>query len=375
MSALRRLIEHLSFNPIAGSASPSSAMFYETADIPLADVMKLYHRDPTCKSSVDLLAASTVGMGFYTTVDEKYEKLNEAKTAVDNFCETINLDGLLNDMAIRLIACGNNFWLKSTPDKLEDFIRLPDDAIEKIGLKTVVGLKLPSKVESYQLKTSYRGTSNGDLKSEAVLHWHIHQDVNSGFGVGLLQVLLHTLAVGSDKRPAYSFMKAKIERIMPKVFEKYAGPDVLANLPNADKETIQKFENAIKNRNEEGAWLFYNGKDKNGGPNVSINPVQIDPRARFEYYIDHIVNQFYLGCETPLPRLFSTPGFTEASANAAVELQEMLIKPVQRYVKRQVEREIFTPLLLRDGLDPIKAKVRLNWGSSETPEVVVEDLL
>ncbi len=53
----------------------------------------------------------------------------------------------------------------------------------------------------------------------------------------------------------------------------------------------------------------------------------------------------------------------------------MLIKPVQRYVKRQVEREIFAPVLSQSGLDPVKAKVRLNWGSSETPAVVVADLL
>jgi hypothetical protein len=29
-------------------------------------------------------------------------------------------------------------------------------------------------------------------------------------------------------------MKAKIERIMPKIFEKYAGPDVLAMLEGVD---------------------------------------------------------------------------------------------------------------------------------------------
>jgi hypothetical protein len=61
----------------------------------------------------------------------------------------------------------------------------------------------------------------------------------------------------------------------------------------------------------------------------------------FTYYIDHMVNQFYLGCETPLPRLFSTPGFTEASARAALELQDILIDPIQRMIKRRVEREIF----------------------------------
>ena len=92
-------------------------------------------------------------------------------------------------------------------------------------------------------------------------------------------------------------------------------------------------------------------------------------------YVEHIINQFYLGCETPLPRLFSTPGFTEASANAALDLQNMLIKPIQRYIKRQVEREIFASVLKQAGLDLAKAKVRLNWGSPKTQEISIADML
>jgi len=164
-------------------------------------------------------------------------------------------------------------------------------------------------------------------------------------------------------------LKAKIERIMPKIFEKYAGPDVLAMLEGVDEATVKSFEQAIKNRDEEGAWLFYNKK-------IDLKPVTIDPRAQgFVYYIDHIINQFYLGLETPLPRLFSTPGFTEASARAALDLQDMLIKPVQRYIKRQVERKLFLPIITQAGLDPTKAKVRLNYGSPETPEMNSADFI
>jgi hypothetical protein len=367
----RKIREVLSYQPVSGAASPSKRMFFDSALIPLADVMKLYERDPTCKASVDLLAASTVGMGFYTTVDESYDKAKEAKAAVDDFCEDVNLDGLLNDMAKPLIACGNDFWVKLTPNKLTDTVRIPIDAVQRIGLSSVPTLKLPYKVTGYQLKSTYAGDvkDGNELKPEAVIHWRLDGDIPSGFGVGLLQVLLHTLTVDSDKRPAVAWMKAKIERIMPKIFEKYAGPDVLAMLEGTDEETCKKFEQAINNRSEEGAWLFYNKK-------IDVRPVTIDPRAQgFVYYIDHIINQFYLGCETPLPRLFSTPGFTEASARAALDLQDMLIKPVQRYVKRQVEREIFTPIVAQAGLDSVKAKVRLNYGSPETPEIVPADLI
>jgi len=76
-----------------------------------------------------------------------------------------------------------------------------------------------------------------------------------------------------------------------------------------------------------------------------------------------------------MPRLFSTPGFTEASANAALNLQDILTKPIQRYIKRQVEKDIFNAVLTQSGFNPAEAKVRLNWGSPETPEVVMADLI
>ena len=368
-NVLRKIREVLSYAPASGVASPKDRVFFDTSCIPLADVMKLYDRDPTCKSSVDLLAASTVGMGFYTTVDAKYEKSAEAKAAVDRFCEDVNLDGLLNDMAKPLIACGNDFWLKLTPERLADTLRMPIDSVQRIGLSSVPTLKIPYKVTGYQLQATYSGNAGNELKPEAVIHWRLNGDVPSGFGVGLLQVLLHTLTVDTDKRPSYAWMKAKIEKILPNIFVKYAGPDVVVQLEGQKEDTIKKYESAIKNRPEEGQWLF------SGAKSVGVYPVSIDPRARFEYYIDHMVNQFYLGCETPLPRLFSTPGFTEASARAALDLQDMLIKPVQRYIKRQVEKEIFAVTVSQAGLDAAKAKVRLNFGSPETPELVPSDLI
>jgi hypothetical protein len=365
--ALRRLVEAFSLKTKSGTASPQRALVYETPAVPLVDVMQLYERDPTCKASVDLLAASAVGTGFYTTVNEDYEKAAEAKRAVDGFSENVNLDALLCDMARALIACGNDFWLKLTPENLAALHRLPVDAVERIQQSFIEEktLKIPYQTESYKLRQAYGGA---ELAAEAVLHWRINCLGVSGYGTGVLQVLLHSLVFQSDRRPAFAWMKAKIERIMPRIFEKYAGPDVLALLERADADTIRKFEQAIKNRSEEGAWLFYNGKG-------DIRPVTLDPRARFEYYVDHLINQFYLGCETPLPRLFSTPGFTEASAKAALELQNMLIQPVQRYIKRQVEREVFDVVLAQAGVDPAKAQPRLHWGSPQTREVNVGDML
>jgi hypothetical protein len=43
--------------------------------------------------------------------------------AVDSFCKEVNLDGLLHVMAIRLIACGNDFWLQPVGFMMEEISR------------------------------------------------------------------------------------------------------------------------------------------------------------------------------------------------------------------------------------------------------------
>jgi hypothetical protein len=92
-------------------------------------------------------------------------------------------------------------------------------------------------------------------------------------------------------------------------------------------------------------------------------------------YLDHIINQVYLGGETPLPKLFTTPGFTEASAKAAIELAEQKVYALQRFIKRTIEKEIFTPIIQQEGYDPKKAGLRLNWGTPEKPQIVIADIL
>ena len=87
------------------------------------------------------------------------------------------------------------------------------------------------------------------------------------------------------------------------------------------------------------------------------------------------MNKFYLGLSTPLPKLFTAPGFTEASANVAVKVDEKRVMALQRLLKRTVERELFTPILANAGFNPVKAKVRLNWGIPEKPEYSVSDVL
>ena len=53
----------------------------------------------------------------------------------------------------------------------------------------------------------------------------------------------------------------------------------------------------------------------------------------------------------------------------------MLIRPIQRYIKRHVEKELFDAVLSQAGLNPAKAQVRLNWSSYKSPQPNMSDIL
>jgi len=131
----------------------------------------------------------------------------------------------------------------------------------------------------------------------------------------------------------------------------------------ASEKQLAEYQKMIKKKPKAGAKFVYNKKD------ADIKTVAVDPRARYEAYIDHILNQVYLGGQTPIPKLLTTPGFTEASANAAIDVAERHVMSLQRFTKRIVEREVFVPAIQQAGLDPKAADCRLNWGMPEKPDV------
>jgi len=353
-----RIREAVSSGRSSGSLLPAYRTVYgEPKAVTFSDIITAYTRDPSCKAFVDFLADQAVGMGFYTTVNEEYERAEEAKQIIDEFNETVNLDSLLQTGAREIVASGNSFWLKTEPEHLENLKILP-----------LTGFDNPKAVirNQYGEVTGYN-YSFGDVKKnfspEKIIHFRWNPVNFSAFGTGVLQVLLAELSFDGEKRMSFLEMKARIEKIMPEIFEKYAGPDELWVFAGASDKKLAEYQKMIKKKPKAGAKFVYNKKD------ADIKTVAVDPRARYEAYIDHILNQVYLGGQTPIPKLLTTPGFTEASANAAIEVAERHVMSLQRFTKRIVEREIFVPIIQQAKLNPKAADCRLNWGMPEKPDV------
>ena len=297
-------------------------------------------------------------MGFYTTLSLEYAGAEEAKRVVDEFNEAVNLDGLLQIGAREVVACGNSFWEKIEPNRLEQLRILPLTSVEKI-VRDKYG-----NVQGYRQTATYGGKT---LAPERMIHFKWTPVNGEAFGTGVLQSLCETLSFNGETRMSFLEMKARIEKAMPEIFEKYAGPDELWLFPGVSADKLAEYQRLIKSKPKTGARFVYDRAD------ADIKTVAVDPRARYEAYVEHILNQVYLGGQTPLPKLFTTPGFTEASARAALKIAERKVMALQRFIKRIVEREIFVPVIQQAGLNPKLANCRLNWGMEEKPEIKLED--
>jgi len=372
---LKRLLNRLSESikpSIKGAVFPvNGRSVVERRRVSFAEINAAYEADPYLGSVVDSLAAQTVGMGFYTSMNEEYEETTRdgrtAKDVVDEACEMVNLDEKLQVCAREVIRCGNSFWLKIVPEKIEDLYIIPLTAVESIIREKIEPFGFEYKPVGYKLsRIRYGGKT---IKADYVIHFRWNPVDNGAFGDGLIDRLLKTLRYNGETRPSFLEMKARIERVLPDIFEKFVGIDQLIIVPGAKPETISAWQNKIKSRPKEGMRLIWSE------PGADIKTVAVDPRLRFQEILNYVMDQIVLAGQTPLAKLITTPGFTEASARAAMDMGELIVNAIQRFIKRKIEKEFFKPVIRQAGLDPVQAGVRLNFGTPVKPEIVMTDLL
>jgi len=323
----------------------------EKPAVSFAAQMAIYLADPMARSAVDFLAEQVAGPGFYTTADD-----NEAKALIDGFNARVNLDEMLMDTAREVVGFGNCFWERT----LDGVKIIPILSLETIK-RTPRGL-----VQGYVQTASYGG---GTLSPDVVVHFRWNPVNRAAFGTGLLRSLAEELKLGDGEiRLSFAEMKARMQQAMIEQFEKFSAPNELWIFENLTADEVSTYAGRLKRIPRKGARFAYNDK-------ADIKQATQQLGRGWEAYVQSIVNDFLLGLQTPLPRLFTTPGFTEASARAAMEAAERKVMTMQRFIKRIVEREVWAPLLRAENYVPSEVQVRLNWGQPEVPELKVEDML
>jgi hypothetical protein len=320
----------------------------------------IYLGDLATRASIDFLADQVAGQGFYTTFDETYQEKSEdgktAKEVVDDFCDRIGLDEVLQESARYLVGWGNVFWWVGNPRRLDFLKTVPLEIVKENGIK------FDEQGDLDRIELDWR-REPAKIDGSEMIHLPYNVMTAKPLGVGILQSLCTPLSIGGGEvREPFYQIKGKIHSGMADTIYVFGGPNELYSLPGVTKERLQEFIALYKNAPKRGQRIFINPSQ---GSKAEVTSIVAEGFRGAEFYVQTLEDEFVLGLQTPLAKLVTKTGFTEASANAALEIAERRVSAIQRFLKRGVERFLFDRVVAAAGLDPAQAQVRLNWGMPE----------
>ncbi|MEM2177039.1 MAG: phage minor head protein [Archaeoglobaceae archaeon] len=295
---------------------------------------KIYAENGVVNAAINTLTELTVGVGFFTeSSDEKAKKL------VDEYAEKVNLDGLLR------VICRNCFIFGFSPverwweNNILQLKPLPPQTVYAI-------IDAKGNVKGYQQKT-WSGEYI-DFSIDEIIWFSPFAYPGNPYGIGKIS-------------PIYSltFYRNEILQNFALIVKRHARPPAVW-LMRADPENVKR--EAEKRSPDQDFFLGPIDPEKD----LKIIFPEISARGQYENMFEALNQEIYEGLQAPL--LTWLKNSTEASAKVQLEVIQRHVSGIQRYFKRIVEREIFTPLIRKAGLSETP---RLRWG---VPQTGVENL-
>lgn len=330
--------------------------------------------DPVVNAACDFLSEATAGVGYWiSSTDTPIGK--QAKNLVTEFLENIDADTLFMYTSKNIIAFGNDFHKLDSPEDLTFVEPIPLTSI--IRIKRTVNPYRRARVDWYMQRI---GGSLNYIDPFEVAHFRWNPENNAAFGVGLLTKLCTPLSYSvmiqgqtqTRFRPGLMDIKVQLQDDF-RLAQHRRIPRNVYHIPNGSVADKTELENDL-------SVIEADQDVVSRAPNLAVQELG---RARgsvvdAEAVEKTIGNDITLGLQTPVLRLYTTPGFTEASAREATDMVMRKIQSQQRFLKRCAERMYFRPLLYQSGFtdkDITDAGVRLMWGAPDPPEMMMADFV
>lgn len=335
----------------------------EQPTVSLATLMEYYLKDPAVMAAVDYISEQMAGVGFYTVCEPGFD---EAKRLIDEFCAKVEMDSLLMRTAKEVVLSGNCFWEKIRSTRGPDKGRLVDLKILPLSSIKFIQRDKYGRVQSYIQQI---GSEKVEFTADEIIHFCLNPADGSAWGTGILHSLATSKTIDeATVRPALLDIKARLEDDIQRIVHRYAAPKRLWKFEGVGDEKLrEEYAPAIQDAPPDADFVT--------NKPVQVDSLDINPASRFDGFIDYINSQIVQGLQTPMTRLFTTPGFTEASATEATKMADRKIQYLQRFIARIVEREVFAVVLQENGFDPVAAAIRIRWGMQERPEVKIEHII
>ena len=275
-------------------------------------------------SAVNALSDMTVGVGYFTEAEHP-----RAKRVIDDYAEDVGLDEMLLQILRSTLIWG------FCP--VERFLRNGTLELKPLPPTNVyVRMDKKGKLLGYTQRT-WAGTKI-QFKPEEIIWFCFNERPGKPYGTSVIE-------------PILTLVRAKKDIIadVTKIVHRYGSPLTIWETST----DITPLKTAVAARKpDEDIFVGNVGKD-----DVRFRTVEIDPRGRFENYINAIDEEIYEGLQAPILRFLRNA--TEASAKVQLDVIDRRVAGMQRYIKRKVEREIFTPVIQAHGLTEVPT---LRWG-------------
>jgi len=321
-------------------------------DVPYAKLFESYISNGGYKAAIDNMAAQIVGSGFYFTSDKHDQAA--LKPAYD-WAERVAFVEWLQYLNIEILAAG---WSLLTPPDGNTWANIdymPDYMVQLTSVKQIDVTRDPitKMVVKRELVQDFGNNipqTKTDMKDLLEFKWG---GINRRYyGVGILHPL-HKTRVDIDGRtvPALADMQATWENDMVRFMHNKV-PRFLWNFNIGDKDYKEKVLDGIfkGGKLQADSDILTNWtKEK-----VDFRALSIADKADFKPIVDYLTNMSFLALQSPLPKLFTTTGFTEASARAALEVAAAYRYVMQSFEKRTINQKILKYVAIGLGLKDLK---------------------
>jgi len=262
-----------------------------------------YRNDASVRAGINILAEMVVGGGYYIVCEDE-----ELHRKVTDFLDRNHFETLMLETVKNMFIYGNAFLekvfengelvkLKLLPTK---YMRVKRD---KYG-----------RVEKY---VEHIGTEKVEFEPNEVIHLKYDAFGTSAYGLSVIHPLVELLKI-----------KHEVLKDMSLILKRYASPLIVWKVPN--EASARKLREFLATRSPEEDIMV---KDT-----VGFEVVSIDPRTKFEYYIEYVDKEIFEGIGAPL--LYYVRNSTEASASIMNDIVSNRVNAVQKYLKREIEEQI-----------------------------------
>jgi len=325
-----------------------------------------YITDPLVQSSTNTFKDQILRGGYYLTgKNEDTVKLVKDELKRMQFKEKFGLfvkDGLINGNGMfEKIGAVNKI---GTP--VEGKLMNVDLMDMRIVDNVIRDPKDPNKIK-YIVQNDNKPEIKRMVPYENIIHWRLFGYSKNALGIGLY----HSLAVPqySQDGEAISLLDdmKKLRESFPRIIKKFASPKEIYIFPNENEPFVKQKGIDIKAM-KDGESMFTN-KD------FIHKEFTIDPRSRHERYIDMIQLWYEIGVQSPVAKMLTTPGFTEASAKEVRELVEERVRSIQDDLRGIVEEQIINQILLTHEKNPEEEEIVFHFGQPDLPDFDIAQVL